>query len=206
MKGGGILYVGIITLLVSCNNTSKSPVSDITPAVKANIAAVYADSLIDDNLCVPCDTVYDLSILIPELLHHGDEVPSSSEGKNWFGLFRSGNQYYVDSTEIKIATCYDPISDPEDSSERSGKFVHALHKDTAILLIAGCMLPLSYATHNLVLHQRFRHPEEDTISYKCIINWCVPFSQSLFSFGTHCNGNNRFFPFYIIWNRKLFPV
>jgi hypothetical protein len=167
MRRFNILLCTIASLLFSCNNTSPKAVGDDVTLVKTKTAHVYLDSIIDNSLCVPCDTVFDLSILIPDEQHHGDQVPRNSDARTWFGLFKSGNRYYVDSTKIKLTFGYDPIVDPDDSSERTGVLVHALHNDTSILLIADSGLPLNYATESLVKSQRVPYPEDDTINYTC---------------------------------------
>jgi len=160
-----ILVCAIVPFLFSCNNNSKNNTSDNSIATIPSHSGSNAISIVEDTLCVPCYNAYEQSILVSEIMLHGNEVPENSERKNWYGLFKSGNNFYVDTTEIKITKCYDVIVDPDDSSEITGKLVQALHKDTSILLIGNISLSQGYKTKNLINPQRFRYPEEDTIFY-----------------------------------------
>ena len=165
MRGPNFLVFLFVVLLLSCNNNPKNAVVN-SPVIIKPVDTIRAGLITEDTLHLPFDTAYPQSILVSDVLLHGDEVPLDAESQAWYGLFKSGNHYYVDTTKIKIQICWDMIVDPDDSSERTGKFVHTLHKDTAVLLIAKATLPQGYATENLIKPQRFIYPEEDTLTFK----------------------------------------
>ena len=169
MKASNIIFSAFVAMLFSCNNTHPKPANDNQPVakvIKQVSDTMQAEVIVEDTLCIPCDTAYQQSILISGLVLHGDEVPANAKNRHWYGLFKSGKGYYIDTTKIKIETRYDPILDPEDSSERTGKLIHVLHKDSSVLLISNAKLPAGYVTENLVNPQRFIYPEEDTIIFK----------------------------------------
>ena len=165
MRSPGFLSFVFAVLLCACNNRSNNTAIN-NPGVIKQGDTMHATLIIEDTLRIPSDTAYEQSILVSDMLLHGDQVPLDAESQDWYGLFKSGNHYYVDSAKIKIETYWDMIVDPGDSSEKTGKFVYTYHKDTALLLISKTSLPQNYITENLIKPQRFIYPQEDTITFK----------------------------------------
>ena len=78
------------------------------------------------------------SLLTVELLplgsFHNDEVDSNAANKNWFGLFKGKDGFYLASTKIKLENVYDVIVD-EDENQKTGWEVSTEHKDSCYILI-----------------------------------------------------------------------
>lgn len=67
---------------------------------------------------------------------HEDEVSKEDSSRNWYGIFKSSNGYYIDTTRIVTKRVVDPIADDEEG-KITGWDVKTTNSDTSLLLFAG---------------------------------------------------------------------
>ena len=67
---------------------------------------------------------------------HEDEVWADAAQADWWGVFKSGDEYQLTRTTLQTTRAYDPIVD-SDSTKPTGWEVRTIPADTAILLMSG---------------------------------------------------------------------
>jgi hypothetical protein len=132
-----IIFIFFVTLLAckrkevvnqNLDTTSvKKKVKVLPVSESANTIVVQTNS--------PADTIYPAKILTSGGVFHEDEVDPKSASYDWKGIFKTGSNYYITDTKIKLSRDYDAVLDEE--GQKTGWVITPNIKDSSVLLISG---------------------------------------------------------------------
>lgn len=123
-------------VLISCHTKAKQAAASDKPATegKAVMAALppRVDSVYESYPAN--DTVFSTHILLTGEFH-AEEVDSADALRNWYGIFRSKEGYYLDSARISTTRVEDMFG--EEEGQKTAWSVKTNNSDSCILLMAG---------------------------------------------------------------------
>lgn len=147
------LLLSITILTASCNSEGSSSAK---PAQKSDSVVIsQTKELPDAGPSEPGKEISyypgDVDTALPATIleeggFHSDEVPDDAAKKNWIGLFKKENSYYLSPTRINTTREFDLVVDEDSTKEKTGWMVKPLHEDSCMLLITGLSQPLNNRT------------------------------------------------------------
>lgn len=130
----GVLLFVLISFQLSCNKRETAP--NVSKELKtASLQEVKTETteIEAEDYSFPVDSILKTKILNLGVFH-GDEVDQKLEKKNWFGLFKSNDNYALKVVDLSIKHANDPIVD-DDETVLSGWEVSSSVKDSCVILI-----------------------------------------------------------------------
>jgi hypothetical protein len=127
-----LLYLVLFGALISCHTKEKKATANAKPATEGKAVMPRVDSVYKSY---PADsTVFPVHILYTGSFH-AEEVDSADALRNWYGVFKSKEGYYLDSTRLITTRVEDMLGDEE--GQKTGWSVKTSISDTCVLLMAG---------------------------------------------------------------------
>lgn len=137
------LLVGTLFLAVLIGATSSTEsdcdknLSNAQPTPSIPVSAknsIEPPSIEDSETEAPAPTPYKIKLLTTGDFHGKDVELKTGTTKDWTGLYRQKNKFFLLPATIKIKAARDPLAS-EDSGDRSGKKVSTNHNSPDVFLL-----------------------------------------------------------------------
>lgn len=131
--------LAILFLWLACNSSAidnqESAVNNVEEMGNDTIISspTAQDTFAFDLNFYPADSQLTLEVLTLGAFH-GEDVPNGADSQQWYGLFKSGDSFYIELTSLEFATFHDEIVDEKGDS--TSVEITVANQDSCIMLIS----------------------------------------------------------------------
>ncbi|MBL7942229.1 MAG: hypothetical protein JNM00_05665 [Flavobacteriales bacterium] len=133
------LFAAFIIVFTACKTAQSGQIVDESTNLVGSLSVLEPEGSLS-SYPLPEDFQ---SHVLTEGLFHAEEIWEDVDRGNWYGLFRSNNQFYLKQTKVSAVRQFDPLVDEE--HESTGWQLWANHYDTCEVLIEA--IPVGLFDH-----------------------------------------------------------
>ena len=163
----------LIIVFVSCGN-KKAIDSDLVETTKDSTLkeSDEADYLEQETDIIDQSLEQNIMI-VQDKIYHEDEISGESEQREWVGLFKNADRYYLEEVRLNFERVKDELLDEKD--QKTGWKISTENKDESIFFVSGLSNVIEGDVRFNQLDKNETLPEESCSfsflnGYMCIIS------------------------------------
>ncbi|MBO0930979.1 hypothetical protein [Fibrella aquatilis] len=138
-----LALLSVFCLLWACKSGGKQQALEAQLPVQLPIIVTMSDPTAKNDTVEVASTLTDSTYILNVGIYHSNEVDQTAIQRDWFGLFKRGESYYLDHCALRVKRVDDPVG-----ADGLAWDISVSNKDSSVLLIN----PPTFLKPNAVPH------------------------------------------------------